>query len=98
MPAIGVGLMPSTTGMRGTLIRTNVVLRGNILDNGGLPIISRGFHYGPTVAMGTTTTVSSLDNLFTLNLKLKSGDFYWQAFAINADGESVANIKYEIIP
>ena len=73
---------------------TSVLLTGYILNTGGKSILTRGFKYGTSV--GTLdTTVMSIDTSieFYATISVKGGTYYYQAFATNSIGESVAEIK-----
>ena len=79
-----------------TLSGSDYILSGYLLNTGGLPITSKGFHYGTSIDnLSTTITIDTLspDLFFNYTLSGLGSEIYYQAFAINSIGESSALIK-----
>jgi hypothetical protein len=77
-----------------TLVNENMVLLvGFILNNGGKPIINKGFRYGVTsdnLSM-TITNEETTSEFSSVIIGLSSGTYYYQSFAVNSEGESMSS-------
>jgi hypothetical protein len=72
----------------------SVFLAGYVISDGGKPITSRGFRYGYRKENMANTILSSETSAeFHGTIELYSGTYFYQAFAINSEGESTADIK-----
>lgn len=95
LPALDFFTVPTVTTLNMFNISGGHQFDGFILNDGGQPIISRGFRYG-LAADTLDTTVMSSDTTpgFSATIStLTPGIYFYQAFATNAEGESISQIK-----
>lgn len=90
-----ISSIPNINTSSSVVVGTSVTLTGSISSAGGLTITSRGFHYGGTAdTMSNTITSTDITSEFTsLITGLAVGTYYYQAFAINSNGESAAAVS-----
>ena len=87
---------PPTVNTIGSVVTgTDVAFTGYVLNSGGHAVTSKGFRYG-TSSGALTSSITSAEVTLEFHgivLVLPAGTYYYQAYAISSEGESVAEIK-----
>ena len=87
---------PPTVNTIGSVVTgTDVAFTGYVLNSGGHAVTSKGFRYG-TSSGALTSSITSAEVTLEFHgivLGLPAGTYYYQAYAISSEGESVAEIK-----
>jgi hypothetical protein len=87
---------PPTVNTIGSVVTgTDVAFTGYVLNSGGHAVTSKGFRYG-TSSGALTSSITSAETTLEFHgivLGLPAGTYYYQAYAISSEGESVAEIK-----
>ncbi len=87
--------VPTVNTISGVVNGPDVNLTGYILNTGGKTVTSKGFRYGDAPG-NLTNEVLSVETTLEFHAALQglpTGTYYYQAFAINSEGESTADIK-----
>jgi hypothetical protein len=95
LPGLDFFAAPTITTMEANITDPqNIILSGFVINTGGQPITEKGFKYGLS-AGELTNTITSAENTpeFHAVLSGLAGTSFYKAYAINANGESAAEIK-----
>lgn len=91
--------VPTVNTISSVVISGTIALTGYTLLTGGHTITSKGFHYGTSSDNLSSTILSeeTTSEFHGILSGLTAGTYYYQAFAINSEGESIAEIKSFVI-
>jgi len=93
--ALNFFAIPTVDTMNTEYSELAIQLVGYVLNDGGKPIISRGFKWG-TAFDALTNTLTSGETTTTFNailMGLTPGTYFYQAYAINSEGEGYSAVK-----
>jgi len=78
------------TNNASSITTSSATLNGNVTDDGGETVTSRGFYFGSSVSSLSKYTSGSGTGIFSYNTSslLPNTNYYFQAFAENIKGES----------
>jgi len=99
LPGLSFFAVPTVNTVSGIANGSDVALTGYLLNAGGHTITSKGFRYG-SAANNLNNSITSNETTLEFHALLQglaAGTYYYQAYAINSLGESVAEIKSFVI-